>query len=329
MSQILKDLNKLAAKMGAPVVGRNISEQVRSISTYYEGTSHGANIAERINEVAHSNIGGGSSVLISKTINQNGIYLATDDAADGYSDVKVNVQPTLATKSITANGTYNASSDEVDGYSSVNVDVPQEKWLRGHGSEYIVIPATDLNMTSYKTDVFIKFKLEDNELAINENTGLYGRWTGGLDFCLRHFIENGRPHLTLYSSNQSTGYDIKSGADVMYAQAGNNRYLYQLQFHQNGELIGSTSLSYLTTPDIRNLDIPVFVIFNSDNTIYGKPVKAKIACFRIYDDNTLKFNGTPAIDPTTNKACLYDSVNNKYYGNVNAESQTDFEIVTQ
>lgn len=125
MSQILKDLNKLAAKMGAPVVGRNISEQVRAISTYYDGTSHGANIAERINEVAHSNIGSGSSVLISKTINQNGNYSATDDEADGYSDVKVNVQPTLTTKSITANGTYNASSDEADGYSSVSVSVPE------------------------------------------------------------------------------------------------------------------------------------------------------------------------------------------------------------
>lgn len=51
MSQILKDLNKLAEKMGAPVVGQNISEQVRAISTFYGGTSHGANINERINEV--------------------------------------------------------------------------------------------------------------------------------------------------------------------------------------------------------------------------------------------------------------------------------------
>ena len=51
MSQILRDLNKLAEKMGAPVVGQNISEQVRAISTFYGGTSHGANINERINEV--------------------------------------------------------------------------------------------------------------------------------------------------------------------------------------------------------------------------------------------------------------------------------------
>lgn len=51
MSQILRDLNKLAEKMGAPVVGQNISEQVRAISTFYGGTTHGANINERINEV--------------------------------------------------------------------------------------------------------------------------------------------------------------------------------------------------------------------------------------------------------------------------------------
>jgi hypothetical protein len=63
MSQILRDLNKLAEKMGAPVVGQNISEQVRAISTFYGGTSHGANINERINEVRqayHETSGGGA-----------------------------------------------------------------------------------------------------------------------------------------------------------------------------------------------------------------------------------------------------------------------------
>lgn len=125
MSQILKDLNKLAAKMGAPVVGRNISEQVRAISTYYEGTTHGANIAERINEVRHAwHEGSEPATLVEKSIIQNGIYLATDDEADGYSKVTVNVPPNVTTKNITANGIYNASSDEADGYSSVSVSVP-------------------------------------------------------------------------------------------------------------------------------------------------------------------------------------------------------------
>ena len=58
MSQILRDLNKLAADIGAPVVGRNISEQVRALSTYFEGTSHGANIAERINELRKTGLDG-------------------------------------------------------------------------------------------------------------------------------------------------------------------------------------------------------------------------------------------------------------------------------
>lgn len=237
--------------------------------------------------------------------------------------------PMLIAKTITANGNYNAASDSADGYSSVTVNVPQEKWLRSHGSEYIVIPAADLNMTSYKTTVYIKFKLEDNELAIGDETGLYGRWIGGLAFCLRHNLTNGYPYLIMYSSNNSCKYSVNANADVMYAQAGNRCYMKQLEFDSNGELINYAYNDRYAPTDIRNLDIPVFTIFNDDNTIYGKPVKAKIAFFRIYDENTLKFNGTPAINPTTNKACLYDSVNNKYYGNVNAESQTDFEIIEE
>lgn len=90
MSQILRDLNKLAEKMGAPVVGQNISEQVRAISTFYGGTSHGANINERINEVRQAYHGGGSEpVLVEKSITENGTYLASDDSADGYSKVTV------------------------------------------------------------------------------------------------------------------------------------------------------------------------------------------------------------------------------------------------
>ena len=58
MSQILRDLNKFAASVGAPVVGQNISEQVRALSVFFGSTSHGANIAERINELRHGNIGG-------------------------------------------------------------------------------------------------------------------------------------------------------------------------------------------------------------------------------------------------------------------------------
>ena len=68
--------------------------------------------------------GGGSATLITKSVTQNGTYSATDDQADGYFEVSVDVQPSLDTKTITTNGTYPASSDNLDGYSSVTVNVP-------------------------------------------------------------------------------------------------------------------------------------------------------------------------------------------------------------
>ena len=87
-----------------------------------------------------------------KSINTNGVYKASDDNLDGYSQVTVTtpvptgtkqitangtgidvsayatadvtVQPNVGTKTINQNGVYNASSDSLDGYSQVTVDVP-------------------------------------------------------------------------------------------------------------------------------------------------------------------------------------------------------------
>ena len=82
--------------------------------------------------------GGGSApsppapepVLITKNITANGTYSASDDSADGYSQVAVNVPssppPTLIEKTITSNGTYAASADNADGYSQVTVAVQPE-----------------------------------------------------------------------------------------------------------------------------------------------------------------------------------------------------------
>ncbi len=67
--------------------------------------------------------GGGGSTLISKTITRNGDYNASDDEADGYSNVKVNVSPSLLNKTIKSNGTYKADAFNVDGFGNIVVDV--------------------------------------------------------------------------------------------------------------------------------------------------------------------------------------------------------------
>lgn len=64
---------------------------------------------------------GGSATLITKSITANGIYNASSDSADGYSQVTVNVPTGITptgTLSITDNGTY-----DVTNYASANVNV--------------------------------------------------------------------------------------------------------------------------------------------------------------------------------------------------------------
>jgi hypothetical protein len=63
------------------------------------------------------------TVLIEKSITENGTYQALNDGANGYSNVVVDVQPVRVTKDITKNGTYLAASDNAYGFSSVSVNV--------------------------------------------------------------------------------------------------------------------------------------------------------------------------------------------------------------
>ena len=65
-------------------------------------------------ELTGSGGGGGSATLITKTITANGTYSASDDNADGYSEVTVNLPVTWETKTdqditISFDGTYNYS----------------------------------------------------------------------------------------------------------------------------------------------------------------------------------------------------------------------------
>lgn len=64
-----------------------------------------------------------ASTLVAKTITQNGTYYPSDDDADGYSSVTVNIPgaPVLVPKTIAAKGVYDPTDDNADGYSLVTV----------------------------------------------------------------------------------------------------------------------------------------------------------------------------------------------------------------
>lgn len=80
-----------------------------------------------------------SPALVSKTVNQNGTYIAADDNANGYSQVTVNVASTpLDDLSVTQNGTYvptqghgfNEVEVDVQGGADFSVLTPLEYWYK-------------------------------------------------------------------------------------------------------------------------------------------------------------------------------------------------------
>ena len=90
-------------------------------------------------EIASTGDGGSSEepILVSRRITKNDTYYASEDEADGYSSVIVEVpMPIIIDASgipITENGTYDASDYGVDGVSKIVVAVPT-----GGGGKYSI-----------------------------------------------------------------------------------------------------------------------------------------------------------------------------------------------
>lgn len=66
---IHKQVLELAKKIGAPAVGSNVQETMKSINAYLDGTTHGANISDTVDEFkkVYSGGGGGEIKLEEKT----------------------------------------------------------------------------------------------------------------------------------------------------------------------------------------------------------------------------------------------------------------------
>ena len=112
-------------------------------------------------------------VLDELTVTENGTYTPSS-GTDGYNEVNVNVQPTLAMKNITANGTYTASDDNADGYSSVSVNVPLPS------NAYLLKSIENEQVATFTdgTDNFLK----SLEVGIEPQQDLHGYdspWVGG------------------------------------------------------------------------------------------------------------------------------------------------------
>lgn len=117
--------------------------------------------------------GGGSAVLKNKTIHANGTYLASDDHADGYKKVVVEVEPpTLISKTITQNGEYDASSDDADGYNKVIADIQPSLLSKTFASN------GTYNASDYNADGFDQVKVQvPSPVLTTKNINANGAYT--------------------------------------------------------------------------------------------------------------------------------------------------------
>ena len=110
--------------------------------------------------IALRKAGGGSSTLITKTIEANGVYEASDDNADGYSQVTVDVSEDTEYGWFTDNGTYNPSDGK--GFYSVEVEVESTADIRPgtpiNDITKIVCPGTNLVDNDMGVSVKVDFR---------------------------------------------------------------------------------------------------------------------------------------------------------------------------
>ena len=133
---------------------------------------------------------GGGSVLITKSITQNGNYNATDDGADGYSSVSVSVSGGGGnfTPISWANETHNVQSNRTitisqDGYT-LNSPISSQTQCVGVLSMPITLPTGanylfltyDLVGTSYSSTTYYAtiFASDSQVTTITDKTGSYG-----------------------------------------------------------------------------------------------------------------------------------------------------------
>lgn len=175
-------VRKLATKLGADRNGTNIEDTLNNIAVKLGGeptTNRGiAGAIDAITKVADID---DMHVLTTKTVTENGTYTASDDDADGYSSVTVNVPTGAETfavtitlgDSITANKTYSEIMAAINADSKVTFTLVQGEASDVSPGYYVFINSDDASekiiMVPVSSARLLEEKLCTVFLGINSN----------------------------------------------------------------------------------------------------------------------------------------------------------------
>lgn len=264
---------------------------------------------------------------IAEAIETKGVTLGENDGFEDFANAIMEINgggtAVLITKSITANGTYNAINDNADGYSSVTVNVPELpvtflKSIKSTGNSVIL---TDI-VNAYTDEVFLDIKLEnpsyesggDSFYGVRDTTQHFvaaiSKWDAYSNASVVSYIGFTPSAGDVYGTSAS---DYNLGKrNTFIIRRGNGKCIYgDASFEMAGSLTDSTpSTGSAIFGVIANNTVTPYYRFNL--TIYGIQMTNS--------SGTLIHNLVPAQSKATGRGGLYDIITGTFYA---SDSQYD------
>ena len=180
-----------------------LTDSINALTTYANEVTGGSdtNLSDAVHTLASGY--GGSATLITKTITANGTYSASDDSADGYSEVTVNV-PSSAASSWTkvAETSYQVSTTSTSTIDVATITCSQSIWT-AEKIVYVKVRDTEGKRSGYfyGTDTFI-INMSGNKQNIVYSDMARWIWRyGGYSYSLRQ-------------STATTVYGVAAGGSI-------------------------------------------------------------------------------------------------------------------
>lgn len=160
------------------------------------------NLSAAINSIPS----GGSATLITKTITENGTYDATDDNADGYSEVTVNVVPS-SEYIVTLENLHDSSTDFQNTYiSSTNgALINYNGWV---STDFIELNGQVSVVSILKDFQYCAVYDENKKFIRNLQNGINSALTSNVKYIRFSGLRQNMQNLYVYSSNNITDCDV-------------------------------------------------------------------------------------------------------------------------
>lgn len=180
------------------------------------------------------------------------------------------------------------------------------EYIQSTGSQYILLPlySIDLNLIGFETKSEFADSLSNNRTFSATRVSSWTSSVYSVSFGLSSYN-----HYRLITSN-AAGYASNAGINVDYTIGD----ISEIALH--GTTISYNGTAYTYQRTIQGIITSKIAIFGSfaANAVTEIP-NAKVYYYRLFDGDTVVFNGIPCVRKSDNKPGMYDTVSKTFYTN--------------